>query len=135
MWNIFLHYCNIAIKMLDAETAAINDILLEFQRPEIVEAMNKLNVSEWAIKLKEENDKFHNLMAARYNEPVGKTAYRMKTARVETDKYYRAMVAHIENLVLADKIKSDDGFNVQLNEVILHFKTILAQEFGRKNKL
>jgi len=95
LWNVFLHYGNIAQKPLDAETAAINDILREFQRPDLQQAMAKLEVQGCLHKLDEENRKFHQLMMQRYSEPAGRTTHRMKTARVETDKFFRAIASKL----------------------------------------
>ena len=138
LWNIFLHYGNISSKTLDSQTAAINDILREFDRQELTDALKVLDLTSWRDKLAEENRKFHELMMARYNEVVGKTTLRMKTARVETDKYYRAIIADLENKILLgfqhnNKLFPD--FIAELNAIIKRFKNILAQEFGRKNKV
>ena len=133
LWNVFLHYGNIAQKPLDAQTAATNDILREFARADLQQAIDQLQVQDWCAQLDEENQKFHQLMMQRYNEPTGKTTYRMKTARVETDKFYRAITAHWENQVLTganDQVMDD--FLTELNAIIKRFKNILAQQFGKK---
>ena len=131
LWNIVLHYGNIAQKTLDAETAAINDLMRELQHPDLAPAVQRLQVNDWISRLADENAQFHALMMNRYNEPVGKTSYRMKTTRVETDRYYRAIVLHVENSVLTGKTNPADAFIVELNAIITRFKNILAQEFGR----
>ena len=72
-------------------------------------------------------------MMRRYNEPTGKTTYRMKTTRVETDKYYRAITAHLENQVLTGNNDANmDNFLIELNAIVKRFKNILAQQFGKK---
>ena len=134
LWNIFLHYGNIAQKPLDEETAAINDFLREFKRTEIAAATDRLKMKDWVDRLAQENDKFHQLMMDRYREATAKTTYRMKTARVETDRYYRAIVAAVENQALMDALSPALGnFIIELNAIISRFKSILAQELGRKN--
>ena len=133
LWNVFLHYGNIAQKPLDAQTAATNDMLREFALPDLQQAIDQLKVQDWCAKMDEENRKFHQLMMERYNEPIGKTTYRMKTARVETDKYYRAITAHLENQVLTGaNDQLTDDFLTELNAIIKRFKNILAQQFGKK---
>jgi len=136
LWSVFLHYGNITIKPLDAETAAINDMLREFKQTKFAEAIDKLQLNSWVEKLEEENKKFHQLMMNRYQETVGITAYRMKTARLETDKYYRAMLAQLENQVLMKKDNQQLKECIsEWNAIVKRFKDILAQEFGRKNKI
>ena len=133
LWSIFLHYGNVTQKPFDAETAAINDILREFERAENAAAIDKLQLSIWATKLADENAAFHELMMQRYGESLEKTPYRMKTARLETDRYYRAIVAEIENQLITGKMNPDNGFIIELNAIVSRFKSILAQEFGRKS--
>ena len=136
LWAVFLHYGNIAVKTLDAQTAATNDMLREFKRSDLQQAIGNLNLTDWMEKLDEENQKFHQLMMQRYNEPVGQTSFRMKTTRTETDKYYRAITAHVDNLVLTTN--NDPALNdivTELNAIIKRFKNILAQQFGKKLKV
>ena len=136
LWTVFLHYGNIAVKTLDAQTAATNDMIREFKRPELQQAIENLKLTDWVEKMDEENQKFQQLMMQRYNEPVGQTTFRMKTTRVETDKFYRAITAHINNLVLTannDPILND--IVTELNAIIRRFKNILAQQFGKKLKV
>ena len=134
LWNVFLHYGNIAQKPLDAETAAINDFLRELQRADCAEAIEQLRMNDWIEKMNAENEKFHKLMMERYNEAAGKTTFRMKSVRLETDNYYRSIMSWIENRVTIGKMNRDNGFIVELNAIISRFKNILAQEFGRKAK-
>ena len=134
LWNVLLHYGNIARKPLDAQTAAVDDILREFQRPDLAEAIAVLQLQGWTDQLAEENTKFRTLMTDRYSEPAGKTTYRMQTARTETDRYYRGMIMLLEAKILSGY--DDPEFNrfiVELNAVIRRYKDILSQEFGRKN--
>ena len=134
LWNsIFLHYGNITTKTYDAETAAINDFLREIKRPEFVVVTNKLKVQDWVAKLEEENNKFHTLMMERYCEVTERTVYRMKTARVETDKFYRAIVSSVEAEVLLGNVTETlTHFITELNAIIHRFKSIMAQEQGKK---
>ena len=135
LWNLIKHFGNVPRKSLDAETAAISDFIREFKRPEILAAADTLDVNEWIIQLTNENDHFHELMMARYNETTKKTTYRMKTARVETDRYYRAIVATMEQQVLlATVTQEQQHFITELNAIVTHFKNILAHEMGRKKK-
>ena len=132
--GIFGHYGNIARKPLDDETAAINDLVRELNQPQPARAIALLGMNSWLQKLVEENSIFAELMSERYIETAGKTLSRMRTARVETDKFYHAIVSQIENYSLAG-IAIDQNFVRELNAVVERFKHILAQEIGaRKSK-
>ena len=134
LWNgVLSHYGNVTKKTMDAETAAIKDIIRELKRPEMVTAINKLNIQGWVTKLEQENDKFHSLMMERYCEATEKTTYRMRTTRVETDKFYRAIVASIENEVLLENVSATlTHFITELNAIVHRYKSILAHEQGSK---
>jgi hypothetical protein len=91
-------------------------------------------MNSWVNKLVEENNTFVELMKERYSETASKTLLRMRTVRVETDKYYHAIVSQIENQCLAG-IEISESFIRELNAVIERFRNILAQETGeRKSK-
>jgi len=136
LWNgIFTHFGNVTKKTFDAETAAINDIIRELKRPEMVTAVNELNIQGWVNKLEEENNKFHALMMERYCETTEKTTFRMRTARVDTDKFYRAIVASVENeVLLGNASETLTHFITELNAIIHRFKTIMAHEHSSKKK-
>jgi hypothetical protein len=130
--DIIGHYGNIARKTLDDETAAINDLVRELDQPAPAQALTLLGLTAWRNKLVEENTAFTELMANRYAETAGKTPFRMRTARGETDRYYLAIVTQIENQYLAG-IDINGVFLRELNAVIERFKHILAQETGERN--
>jgi len=134
LWNsIFTHYGNITKKSYDAESAAMNDFLREIKRPEFVVVVNKLKVQDWVTKLEQENNKFHTLMMERYCEVTEKTVFRMKTARVETDKFYRAIVSSVEaEVLIGNRTETLTHFITELNAIIHRFKSIMAQEEGKK---
>jgi hypothetical protein len=129
--NVFKHYGNIARKTLDDETAAINDLVRELNKPELAQAVSLIGANIWLNRLVEENSIFAGLMKERYSETAGKTSFRMKTARVETDKYYHAMVSQIENQILAGTV-INESFIKEMNTVVERFKHILAQEIGER---
>ena len=135
LWKVFLHYGDVTRKSLDAQTAATNDIIREFeQRPELAEALTTLNLNNLKNKVAEENAKFHNLMLDRYSETTGRTTHRMKNTRVETDRYYRFIVAELEKqLMLGNTTSEFTKLTADINSAVKRHKDILAAEFGRRN--
>ena len=136
LWNgVLTHYGNVTSKSYDAETAAIRDLIRELKRPEMVTAITKLSVQGWVTRLEQENDRFHTLMMERYCEATDKTTFRMRTTRLETDRYYRAMLASVENeLLLGNVTTTLTHFITELNAIVHRYKTILAHEQGSKKK-
>ena len=134
LWEVLSHYGNLGKLPLDQQSALVSDICRKFQEPELDNAIVLLHLHEWTRQLEDENEKLRNLMQERYNEPVGKTAFRMKTTRVEVDKYYRLIVKQLEcKLAVGNNSTAFNEFIIELNAIIKRFKNILAQEFGRKN--
>jgi hypothetical protein len=131
--DIFKHYGNIARKPLNEETAAINDLIVELNKPASSHAISLLGLTDWLRKFQEENDLFATLMRERYIEISQQTSYRMEETRKETDKYYHAIVNHIENLYLSE-IQVSEIFIKEWNAIIDHFKRILAQELAERKK-
>jgi hypothetical protein len=83
----------------------------------------------------EENNKYKQLSDERLDDIGSKTAFRMKSARTETDKYYRNLVFHLEYLMVAGQ-KTDllDKLITDLNNLVKHYKNILAQQQGKNKK-
>jgi hypothetical protein len=133
LYDVCAHYGNISKKTLDDETAAINDLLRELQTPELEQAIAILDFRRWTERLTDENRKFEDMMMLRYDEIAQKTAYRMKTTRAEVDKYYHAIVNQIENQLITGNTVVEILIR-EMNAVIERFKSILAQEQGRKKK-
>ncbi|MDR0603096.1 MAG: DUF6261 family protein [Bacteroidales bacterium] len=131
--NTFKHYGNIAKKTLNDETAAINNLITELRKPALYQALSLLGLLDWLDRLQYENDLFTELMRERYTEISQQTSYRMVETRKETDKYYHAIVNHIENLHLSE-IPVNETFIKELNTVINSFKHILAQETAERKK-
>jgi hypothetical protein len=127
------HYGNIARKSLDDETIALDKLLSELREPVYWAALSLLGLQSWIDKLQEENDLFSKLMTERYIETANKTSNRMREARIETDKYYHAIVNHVENQWLTGD-RANEACIKEWNAVIERFKHILAQETAeRKN--
>jgi hypothetical protein len=131
---IFEHYGNIAAKTLDQETAAIDDLLREVLTDEHATILALLGLGEWANELRLTNERFKELMLARYGESAQRPTIRMKAARSAVDKAFRAILDQVEALVLVNGISAYEQFVRELNVVIERYKNILAQEKGRRPK-
>jgi len=134
VWGLFLHYGNVPKKPLNDETAAIDDMAREFERPDMAQKLEALKLTAWKDKLVEVNQEVKQLMLDRLSENANKTAFRMKTAREETDKFYNAIIAHLNiRLMIEENVdEKTDAFIAEIVENIRKFKLILAQDLGRK---
>jgi hypothetical protein len=131
--RILKQYGNISKKPLDDETAAIDDLVREFDQPILKQAAVRIGLTPWVEKLAQENQEFKELVKDRFHESATKTSYRMRTARAETDRYFHAIIDRIEGDQLAG-LPVDEAFVKDLNVVLEHYKHILAQEIGERPK-
>ena len=99
-------YGNIATKTYDAETAAINSLIAEFNATNAADVA-ALNLAQWLGELQNRNNAFASLMAVRYTETAGKTPLRMADARKQAEQANRKIVQRIEALI---EINGLEGF-------------------------
>ena len=133
--NAFSFYHTMPQKPLDDESAAMNKFIELCQQPEYHDDIVALSAEEWLDRLVDENNKYIELTRARYDETDGKTSLRMKDTRRETDKYYRGITQKMEiHVVMKMNAPVLNRIIKKLNVVIKHYKTILAQEQGRRKK-
>jgi len=132
---IFKHCGDISSKSPEGKTAAFNEILREFERTEHAEAIKTLQLFNWKKKFEEENAFFNKLMFKKYSETIGRTPLLTKYTRIETDKYYRGLVAELNHYI--SKGVNTPEFNKfidDLNAIIKHFSNIIEQDLNeRKN--
>jgi hypothetical protein len=134
LWNVFRHYGDISRLTLDAQTAATNDLIRELDRADLKQAMEDLHLVDWRNQLEIENQRFQQQMMERYTDQAGQTTVRMSTARVETDRFYRALTAHADNLLLTgSNTEAATEFVREFNVIIGRFKGILAQRLRRRS--
>ncbi|GKT34449.1 hypothetical protein ADUPG1_002818, partial [Aduncisulcus paluster] len=74
------------------------------------------------------------LMQKRYSEDAEKPQYNMKTARLETDKTYRAITERIDALIIVNGDDAYAGFVNELNLRVEKYNRILSQREGRNAK-
>jgi hypothetical protein len=132
--DIINHYGNIPQRPLDDETAAIEDLGREFERPDLAADLVTLNAVPYLSKLLEKNEAYAVLTRGRIEESASQTAYRMKSARVATDKYYRSIIQHLEYLITVETDAPEfKTLIAELNKLVKHYKDILAQKKGQSN--
>jgi hypothetical protein len=121
------HYGNIAAKSFDEETAAIDDLLRELRSGDYTETVAALALNDWLTQLDTENQRFKELILARYEETAKRPILNMKATRTKVDKAFLDIVYQIEALVLVNGITAYEPFIKELNAVIERYKNILAR--------
>ena len=116
-------YGNIAIKTYDAETAAINSLIAEFNATHAADVA-VLNLAPWLGELQNRNNAFASLMAGRYTETAGKTPLRMADARKQAELTYRKIVQRIEALIEINGLESFATLVAELNARVERFSNL-----------
>ncbi|MDR2469669.1 MAG: DUF6261 family protein [Tannerella sp.] len=127
------HYGNITAKTFDEKTAAIDDLLRELEESCPGEIMI-LNLNEWMDQLRQENQRFKELMAERYAEAAQRPIIRMKDARAAVDKAFRELLNHVEASIVINGLTGYEAFVHEMNAISERYKALLARSAGRRKK-
>ena len=127
------HYGNINVKPYDEQTAAINNLIDEFNTTYTADVA-MLGIGDWVSELQTTNNNFEALMQERYSEDAGKTQLKMKEVRAEIDDAYRAITERIDALVIVNGPENYSGFVNELNQRVEKYNNLLAQREGRNAK-
>jgi hypothetical protein len=130
---ILEHYGNIAHKSLDAETAAIEDLYNELLKQQNYPQVITLGLGPWMEELIQSSRRLQQLMIDRYDEAAQRPDVRMRSIREEVDKVFRSILDLLEALVRVNGPDTNKAFLTELNIVMERYKTILAQEAGRRH--
>jgi hypothetical protein len=113
----------------DAETAAINSLLEEFEG----KYANDIQIVGLATLVKElriRNDTF-DLLAKDYNkQQAEKPSIRSTEARQNTDKVYQEMITLIDAAIINDGEAPYASFISEINTLIKHYNDLIAQHQG-----
>ncbi|MDR0872710.1 MAG: DUF6261 family protein [Prevotellaceae bacterium] len=131
---VLKNYGNIAKKTLDAETAAIDDLLRELAKPPFSDCIANLKLEEWITQLGYENEQFKNLMANRYEESGNRPNENMRSARAETDTAFRALLNALDVFINIEQGNAYQVIADNVNPIAERYKNILAQEAGMRKK-
>jgi hypothetical protein len=133
--TVLRHYGNVPNKSLDAETAAINDVIAELRNNrKNFAAIQELGLEEWIVQLQIANEDFQKLMHERYDEKTHLPLIRMREARKETDSLLYMIFTQLEILIYAEGADKYEPFITEVNLIMDRFKTILAQQAGNRKQ-
>ena len=129
---LFDTYGDVSKKPLNEQTSAVYNILQEL-RGDYLAAANTVGISGWADELETRNAAFAALVKERFDESAAKTDVIVKTARVELDAAYDAIVERINAFVVIEGAAAYERFVKTLNTIISKYAAILNARLGRKH--
>jgi hypothetical protein len=133
---IFDAYGDLADRSYDDQTAAIDDVIREFDIPEIKALLVLLALVDWYDQLKKANKDFTALMDARYVEIGHRPELNMKEARAVLDDALQSILERVEAQVTLYGLTSTSSdyapFVREYNALAERYKNILASQRGRR---
>ena len=129
---LFDTYGNISQKPLNEQTSAVYNILQEL-KGDYAEAAGIVGISGWATELEARNNAFDVLVKERYDEAAAKTDVVVKSARVELDTAYDAIVERVNAYAVIEGGELYERFVKTFNSVISKYNAIVNARHGRKN--
>jgi len=132
-------YGNLPEKSYDAETAAIDDMVREFDascKPQL----QTLGLDILATTLSTQNARFKELVQLRYKEVSQRPTLKMPEARRRMDTTFRAFTDYVDALITAAVINGTyhgryDALIAEMNAVSKHYKDLIARGNHHGGKL
>jgi hypothetical protein len=112
----------------DAETAAVNALLLELSKYTVDIAT--VSVQNWIDGLKQKNDEFEALAKQYHDEVTEKPEYNVRDARNGAEPALRTLFGFIEGLEVVEGDGKYEPAILSLNTIIKHFNDVYAQHKG-----
>jgi hypothetical protein len=129
---LFDTYGNISQKPLNEQTSAVYNILQEL-KGDYLDASRIVNIHGWADELEVRNNAFEALVKGRYDEAAARSDVVVKSARVELDSAYDAIVERINAYAVIESGELYERFIKTFNSVISKYNAIVNARLGRKN--
>jgi hypothetical protein len=114
----------------DAETAAINNMLNEFEGKYLAD-LKITGLDAWANELRIRNDAFDQVAIAYNEQQSEKPPFLPKEVRRETDAVYKDIVLVISAAIVTEGDAAYVPFVTELNTLIKHYNDLLMQHLGR----
>lgn len=124
---------NVARKTYDAESAALNKLVVDAQTKHKAD-FELLGLLPWIDKIEEANNTFQEAMLQRYGESAKKAEGSLKELRTEFDITYDALTAKLDAYMLITAEDKYASVIKELNVCIARYNNTLAVRKGRKVK-
>ena len=124
-------YGNIQHMNYDAETLAIDSIILRLRSESYAAASSLLALTPWINQLEIVNNQFKEYAADTAAEESGKPDISPKDARKNTDNCLHDVVNRAESLININGKEGFIPFIEEYNTLVKHFNTISQEHYGR----
>lgn len=133
--HIYRLYGRIRDMSFIERTAAISNLIEDFEKPENAAHCNTVGITNWVALLKQQKTDFQGLFDARNTELANKENKTIKAMRAVIDPKYAAIVDHINAMVILEMATPEiENFVVELNQRIKYYNDGLSVREGRKSR-
>jgi hypothetical protein len=131
LMTVFNTYGDVVRLDYGAESAAIYNFLQDMNG-KFAGDVKLLELGGFVTDLEQYNSQFTAVVDERYNERTEKPDRKLAELRREVDAMYGNLIKVIESFMLTNPDHGLDDFVRKLNIIIKNYKTLYAQEQGRK---
>jgi hypothetical protein len=132
---IITHYGNVPGRIYVDETAAIDDMLVEFDLPENKAFAATAGVTDWIEQLRAANREFAALMDARNVEISKRPEARMQEARAALDEAFQSILDRVEAQITLYGLTSASSdyapFVHEYNTLVEYYLRVISTQKGR----
>ena len=115
----------------DAETAAIDGVIMRMRSEEYLSAAQKLSLPPWVDLLEEANNKFKEYVIDTDQEKAVKPKISHKQARKNTDTCLYKVTNWVEAAIVMTGIGAFAQFIEDFNSLVKHYNTVSKEHLGR----
>jgi cell fate (sporulation/competence/biofilm development) regulator YmcA (YheA/YmcA/DUF963 family) len=131
IYKLLLNYGDVVNASYDAETTAIDSILMRLQSEDYIQDVNLLNLTPWISRLNDFNTQFKQYVEGTSQENIKKPQISAKESRKQTDEALRQITSRIEALATLNNPDKYMPFIQEYNEVVEHYNLLLQEHYGR----
>jgi hypothetical protein len=129
--NLLENYGYLTHAGYDAETAAIDSIILRLNSQDYLPAVQNLGLAPWITELANRNNLFKSYAEDMIQEEVDKPDISPRTARRETDEALRRITARVTALIDLNGPDNYVAFVEEFNVLVNHYNTLVNEHYGR----
>lgn len=123
-------YPKIYNKAFSEETAAIDGMLRDMEKPERLEAAQKLHLDTYFTKLKALNNEYKALDASRTDEYAARIKIETLSARKVTENIFAEIIQRINALAVLEPTDTILSFIDTVNQIFRKYKDLIAAKGG-----
>jgi hypothetical protein len=129
--SLLRNYGDITHTDYDAESAAIDSIVMRLNSQDYFPAAANLGLKSWIESLKEKNDLFKSYVDDAEQEQVDKPDISPRDARRQTDLAQRHITDRVVALVNLHGPQAFAVFADEFNTLVNHYNTLVHEHYGR----